>query len=547
MSAVRAIRFVFAFLLTAFVVSCATSARADSHRLVTPAWLEQHQSSVLVLDASMPHQHAAGHIPGAVSATVFGIAGVDHPPAEMERRIRAWGVSPGRKIVVVDEGGSWMATRLFFDLMVHGVPLEDLHLLDGGLHQWKAAGKPVSKEPTPRPAEGSFRVTQVRDEMRVRLNEFFAATGDTAGHVVFDALEPPYYFGGAKFFERGGHIPNAKLWPSSDFFNADKTFKSPEEIRRMLAHHGVTPAQTVHVYCGGGGAASVPVFALRVLLGRDKVKLYNASQREWIGDERGLPLATHPAAHLLRRASWLDAGSAPMLRMAGLVQLSVLDVRSAEAHAQGHAPYSLNVPAAVFRSHLHQPEKLAELLRQAGVNPRHEAVISTDRGLTPDVALAWWMLERLGQAKVSLLAASVDDWALAGYSLTKQPTTVGAAKSAQDLAVPLVSEAYRAVAAPAQATGVYPTVYIATGATAPPRLPAGAPADAKLVHLPYGDLLNPQGLPKPANELWNLLHKAGVPRYAKHVVIANDVGQAAMGYWVLKLMGLGGVQLEASP
>jgi thiosulfate/3-mercaptopyruvate sulfurtransferase len=223
----------------------------------------------------------------------------------------------------------------------------------------------------------------------------------------------------------------------------------------------------------------------------------------------------------------------------------VVDVRSPEAHAQGHVPYSLNVPAGIFRAHLQQPEKLAELLRQAGVNPRHEAVISADRGLTPDVALAWWMLERLGQAKASLLAASVDDWALAGYSLTKQPTTVGAAKSPQELAVPPVSEAYRAVSLHAQTASTYPTVYIATGATATSRLPAGAPADAKLVHLPYGDLLNPQGLPKPANELWNLLHKAGVPRYAKHVVIANDAGEAAVGYWVLKLMGLGGVQLEA--
>lgn len=536
-------------LATALCLAAAPARAADSAtgRLVTPAWLEQQlqAGAVLLLDASMPPQHAAGHIPGAMNASVFATAGRDLPPAALEQRLRNWGVSPGRKIVVYDEGGSWMATRLFYDLYYLGVPTQDLYLLDGGLHQWKASGKPVTKEATPRPAEGSFRVTRTLDEARVRLPEFLLATGDPANHVIVDALEPPYYYGGAKFFDRAGHIPNAKLWPASDFFQADsKTFKSPDEIRRMLAHHGIEAAQTVDVYCGGGGAASVPVFALRFLLGRDKVRLYNESQREWLADERGLPLRTHPAPSMLRRAAWLDGWASPMLRMFGLAQISVVDVRAPEAYRQGHVPFALNVPAEVFRAHLQQPEKLAALLGAAGINPQHEAVISADHGLTPDTALAWWMLERLGQKKVSLLEGSVDDWALGGLPIAKEPTTVGAPKSPQDMAVPATRYALRPDAAGSGVGKPYPKVYIAAG-KATTRLPAGAPAGAKLVHLPYTDLLNADGTPKAAKDLWSLLAKAGVPRYAEIVSLADDAGEAAVDYFVLKLMGFADVTVGA--
>ncbi len=513
-------------------------------RLVGAQWLAAKLASaeLLLLDASMPPQYAAGHIPGAVSAPALATAGRDIPPAAMERIIRGWGVSPGRKIVVYDEGGTWMATRLFHDLHYHGVPLDDLYLLDGGLHQWKAKGQPVSKEVTPRPPEGSFRVTHVLESARVGLPEFLVATGDPANQVIVDALEPPYYYGGAKFFDRAGHIPNARLWPSSDFFNADtKAFKSPEEIGRMLAYHGIGPTQTVHVYCGGGGAASVPVFALGVLLGRDKVKLYNGSLREWLEDERGLPLRTHPQPAMLRRAAWLDGWASPMLRMVGLSQISVVDVRSPQAYRQGHVPFAVNLPAGVFEAHLRQPEKLAELLGAAGVNALHEAVISTERGLTQESALAWWMLERLGQKKVSLLAENFDDWALGGRPTVHEPTTVGAPKSPQDLAVPATT--YRPVAAAPRLHSAYPTFYIAAGKQAGARLPAGAPQGTQPAHLPYTDLVNADGWPKPANDLWNLLAKAGVPRYGEIVVYSDQVGEAAATVFVLRLMGLAGAQV----
>lgn len=59
----------------------------------------------------------------------------------------------------------------------------------------------------------------------------------------------------------------------------------------------------------------------------------------------------------------------------------------------------------------------------------------------------------------------------------------------------------------------------------------------KVIHVPYTELLNADGTPKAANDLWNTLVKAGVPRYAEIVSFSDDPGEAAANYFILKMMG----------
>lgn len=61
-------------------------------------------------------------------------------------------------------------------------------------------------------------------------------------------------------------------------------------------------------------------------------------------------------------------------------------------------------------------------------------------------------------------------------------------------------------------------------------------------HLPYTSLLNADGTPKAAKEIWSLLAKASVPRYAEIVTVADDPGEAAANYYILKLMGFADVK-----
>jgi thiosulfate/3-mercaptopyruvate sulfurtransferase len=61
--------------------------------------------------------------------------------------------------------------------------------------------------------------------------------------------------------------------------------------------------------------------------------------------------------------------------------------------------------------------------------------------------------------------------------------------------------------------------------------------DQKRVHVPYTGLLNSDGTPKMANEIWKILSEAGVPRYARLVCYSDDPGEAAIVYFLLRLMG----------
>ncbi len=533
------------YCLLFLIASCVLLARplmaADAIKgnLVSVSWLEQNLASadLLILDASPPPMYKAQHIAGAINVDVFSYGAQELPVSEMEQRFQAWGIARGKKILIYDQGGSFMATKLFYDLYYYGFPAGDLLVLDGGMSKWRAAGGAVTKDPTPAPLKGSFRINTINEYARVKLPEFLTASGDPKNNALIEALDASWHFGETAFFDRAGHIPNGIMAPSDDFFNADKTFKSADEIKKMVTYLGVKPEQQVYTYCGGGIAASVPFFALKFILDYPQVKLYQESELGWLQDERVLPYWTYDAPLLIRETDWLKTWGGKTMRTYGVSHVSVVDVRPADAFKQGHVPYALNIPADVFKSNVRNPEKLAEILGQAGVNASHEAVVISDAGLNANSALAFFMLENLGQKRVSVFMDSLDKWLERGHEVTKEATAVGARKGPGDLSIPptiypTTARKNTVIADPKSTQGLYPKIFIASGKN----IPAKAP-DGKVVHVPYTDLLNADGRPKAAKDIWNVLVKAGVPRYAELVSFSDDPGEAAANYFILKLMG----------
>ncbi len=516
------------------------AAEGITGNLVTVNWLEKNlkNADVLILDASFTEIYTAQHIPGAVNVDLYTYGLQEMPVADMEQLFQSWGISSGKKIVLYDQGGTMMATRYFFSLYYYGFPAKDLFILDGGLVKWQKEGLPVTKDIPPAPKKGSFKIKELNEDVKVKLPEFLTASGDPASNVLLEALGANWHFGEVLVFDRAGHIPYAILLPSNDFYNPDKTFKSAEEIRSMLTYLGIRPEQQIYTHCGGGVAASVPFFALKFILNWPKVKLYTDSQMGWLYDERELPYWTYDAPFLMRETKWLQFwGSQRMIRAFGSTYVSIVDVRPAGAFNQGHVPFALNIPADVFKSNIINPAKLAELLGPAGVNASHEAVIISGAGLTKESALAFVMLEKLGQKKVSVFTDSMDKWAQLGFAVTKDATVVGPKKVLQDLSIPPTNYPgnFRKdviIADPKSTQGLYPKVFIASGKNVTAKA-----QDGKVVHVPYTDLLNADGTPKAAKDIWNILAKAGVPRYAELVCFSDDPGEAAANYFILKLMG----------
>ena len=509
--------------------------------LVTVNWLNKNLKNpdLVILDAA-PESYAANHIPGAVSVNIFelfayGFGGLSKSKAEQV--FQSWGISPGKKIVMYDAGADINATRLFFDLDYHGFPAKNLFILDGGLFKWKQEGLPVTKDVTPLPKNGTFKIEKYDEDVKVELPEFLTGSGDPEHAALVEALGGDWHFGEMAPFERGGHPPNGIMAPSPDFFNADKTFKSPEEIRKMLVFLGIKPEQRLYTYCGGGVAASTPFFAAKFIANYPNVKLYPESELGWLTDERGLPYWTYDAPNLMRRTSWLQFWSGRMIRMFLGAPVSIVDVRPAAAYSEGHVPFALSIPAEVFQSNGAHFDKLAEILGPAGVNASDEAVVISGAGITKESALAYVMLEKLGQKKVSIFMDSLDKWAKPGFALTKDATVVGPKKSPRDLSIPPTTypESFRKdvlITDSKNTLGAYPKVFIASGKDVPAKAPEG-----KVVHVAYTDLLNADGTPKAAKDIWNILSKAGVPRYGELVCFSDDPGEAAVNYFILKLMG----------
>jgi thiosulfate/3-mercaptopyruvate sulfurtransferase len=537
---------VLVFAASALLAQTAAAADAPTGSLASVDWLAANLKNpdVVIIDTSPEPMYKAKHIPGAQHFEIFGTLAFgarEKSLADSEAMYQSLGISPGKKVVIYDEGGTWYATRLFFSLEYDGFPVKDMAILNGGLSKWQQQGQAVTAEATPAPARGSYKIAQVDESIRARLPEFLTASGDTTNNALLEALGADWHFGESRFFSKGGHVPNAIMSPGEDYFNADKTFKSPQEIRQMLAYLSIRPEQQVYTHCGGGGAAAVPFFALRNIAGYSKVKMYGESEMGWLSDPRDLPYWTYDAPYMMRETGWLQAWGGKMLRSYGMSDVSVIDVRPAAAFAQGHMPYALSVPAELFRDNLGHPEKLAQILGAAGVKSSDELVVVAGSGITRDSALAYAALQELGQKKVSVFTDSmespeaIDKMAQQGFALTKE--TQPAAK-APAFTMSVRKDVF--VASPVEVTGDYPKVFIDSGKQVSAKAPQG-----KVVHVPYTDLLNADGTPKAAKDIWNILVKAGVPRYAEILCFSDDPGEAAANYFVLKLMGYPDVRVLA--
>ena len=77
--------------------------------------------------------------------------------------------------------------------------------------------------------------------------------------------------------------------PYESLLNDDTTFKSPEELSRILAVHVPDPTQPIISYCRLSHRATLAAFAMTELLGYTNVRVYDGSWTEW-GSIVGVPI-----------------------------------------------------------------------------------------------------------------------------------------------------------------------------------------------------------------------------------------------------------------
>lgn len=268
-------------------------------KLVSTQWLADTSGApdLVIIDATA-HLPAAGrdaaaefrarHIPGArfldLASLVDDTSDVPsaHPrPDQLAERLASLGVRPDSRIVFYDDSAVKTAARAWFLARAHG--LERVAVLDGGLGKWLAEGRATQSGGSVAQPAPAFSLPA---PVGIRYKHELLANVESAAEQVLDARDTGRFTGEQEDMVHHlptGHIPGACNLPYPMLFNADGTYKSPEELRPLFAGAGIDLARPVITSCGSGITACALLMGLQ-MAGAQDISLYDGSWLDWGGD-----------------------------------------------------------------------------------------------------------------------------------------------------------------------------------------------------------------------------------------------------------------------
>lgn len=251
------------------------------------------QPNVRVVDGVDAGTYKRAHITGAVNIFYQLLAtlktrkenGFPSSPQDAEKIFGEAGIDDNTLVVVYDGGEGPIASALWFTLDFFGH--KNVKVLNGGFRKWVKEGRPVTQD-TPKVEKKKFTAVVSQPDKAITLAEVKKRDRNT---VLADNRSFKEFIGqdvvpGAA---RGGHIPGAKFLEWTNFSDSLETFKSADDIKKVLAKENIGKDTKTISYCQIGlGRSTMMVLAMR-LVGYDNVREYSGSWEEWSADPR-LPL-----------------------------------------------------------------------------------------------------------------------------------------------------------------------------------------------------------------------------------------------------------------
>ena len=288
--------------ITATSFTPAQAAPKNQARAVVQAdWLEKNldDPKVVVIEVSTePGVYERGHIKNAAKIVwhtdLVDTVNRDIASAKnFQKLAQKIGINKDTTIVLYGDKNNWFAAWGAWLFNIYGAT--DVRILDGGRVKWEKDGRALTTAVpafkagnfTTRVADKSLRATLLQDVLPVAKKRVKADLIDIRGADEFSGK----IFAAPGFQElavRAGHIPGAINVPWGQNVNADGTFKTVAELRKLYADKGVDGKQNIITYCRIGERSSLTWFVLSEILGYN-VKNYDGSWTEY-GNSVGVPI-----------------------------------------------------------------------------------------------------------------------------------------------------------------------------------------------------------------------------------------------------------------
>ncbi len=198
--------------------------------------------NLVIIDVRPTHQVMEGIIPGAAHFDLYGVHLSASTPELHKRYIDMMrsqfglrGVGMERTVVAYEEDSGVRAARVFWLLEYLGH--QDVHLLDGGIKAWRAAGFETVREMNA-PKPHSLPITP-RDEIFTSADELNGMLGDP-DVVVLDTRSDAEWLGtNTRGGPRGGTIPGAVHKEWTHYLTGEGKFKPAAALASMFESVGV--------------------------------------------------------------------------------------------------------------------------------------------------------------------------------------------------------------------------------------------------------------------------------------------------------------------
>jgi thiosulfate/3-mercaptopyruvate sulfurtransferase len=272
-------------LVSSIVILCLGFTSAQAQDVISAKELAKIYKSkdVVVVSTRKATDYKKVHIAGAVHVKHMDLY-KDGPvksmlksPADIAKILGEKGISADKKIVIYDGGTGKYSGRLYWILKYLGA--KDVVLLDGHLKAWRAARKPVTKNPT-KITPVTF-TPQVNKAILATMADVQKAIADKNTLIVDVRSEAEYKGTKEDVKVKKGHIASAINIEFKEVMNARAQIKPAEELKALFAAKGITPDKNIILYCESSVRAGVVYMVLTSGLGYKNVKVYDGAFFEW--------------------------------------------------------------------------------------------------------------------------------------------------------------------------------------------------------------------------------------------------------------------------